>query len=233
MADEKQEAGGFNWDALENDDQFGTNQQTETKVIEVTDDKEDGNEMTEKTEEKKETTATEEKKEEKAEIQGEKKEDLKEEKKEEKSETKEENPEVKEEVAELNLEHLKDYKAEAEDGTWKAVGQMFDVEFENDSISKIIVRKTIFEQNGNKAGRNWENIEIDSVFVLDYKTNKKEIYKNKTLLKSLPMKDIDENTQYIYQVKKQIHPWYLRATVASKSFGNRYAPSLGTYRYEL
>nr|WP_298658927.1 hypothetical protein [uncultured Flavobacterium sp.] len=133
MADEKQEAGRFNWDALENDDQFGTNQQTETKVIEVTDDKEDGNEMTEKTEEKKETTATEEKKEEKAEIQGEKKEDLKEEKKEEKSETKEENPEVKEEVAELNLEHLKDYKAEAEDGTWKAVGQMFDVEFENDS----------------------------------------------------------------------------------------------------
>ena len=82
------------------------------------------------------------------------------------------------------------------------------VEFENDSISKIIVRKTIFEQNGNKAGRNWENIEIDSVFVLDYKTNKKEIYKNKTLLKSLPMKDIDENTQYIYQVKKQTEKNY-------------------------
>ena len=82
------------------------------------------------------------------------------------------------------------------------------VEFENDSISKIIFRKTIFEQNGNKAGRNWENIEIDSVFVLDYKTNKKEIYKNKTLLKSLPMKDINENTPYIYQVKKQTEKNY-------------------------
>ena len=82
------------------------------------------------------------------------------------------------------------------------------VEFENDSISKIIFRKTIFEQNGNKAGRNWENIENDSVFVLDYKTNKKEIYKNKTLLKSLPMKDINENTPYIYQVKKQTEKNY-------------------------
>lgn len=77
------------------------------------------------------------------------------------------------------------------------------VEFDNGSISRMIVRKTIFEQNRNEAGRNWENIESDSVFVLDYKTNKKEIYKNKTLIKSLIMNNIDKNVQYIYQVKKQ------------------------------
>ena len=95
----------------------------------------------------------------------------------------------------------------------KSNGELSDtenlVEFENDSISKIIFRKTIFEQNGNKAGRNWENIESDSVFVLDYKSNKKEIYKNKTLIKSLIMNNIDKNVQYIYQVKKQTERNYI------------------------
>ena len=83
------------------------------------------------------------------------------------------------------------------------------VEFDNGSISKMIVRKTIFEQNGNEAGRNWENIESDSVFVLDYKTNKKEIYKNKAIVKYLIMNNIDKNAQYFYQVKKQTERNYI------------------------
>ncbi len=83
------------------------------------------------------------------------------------------------------------------------------VVFDHGSISKMIVRKTIFEQNGNEAGRNWENIVGDSVFVLDYKSNKKEIYKNKTLIKSLIMNNIDKNVQYIYQVKKQTERNYI------------------------
>ena len=95
----------------------------------------------------------------------------------------------------------------------KNSGELTDNEylvvFDNSSISKMIVRKTIFEQNGNKAGRNWENIESDSVFVLDYKSNKKEIYKNKTLIKSLIMNNIDKNVQYIYQVKKQTERNYI------------------------
>lgn len=84
------------------------------------------------------------------------------------------------------------------------------IEFNNDSISKIIMRKTLYKgkNNGKEAGRDWYNIESDSVFVLDYKNNKKEIYKKNKLVKKIDFKESQINNQFIYNVKLETEKNY-------------------------
>ena len=96
----------------------------------------------------------------------------------------------------------------------KSSGELTDIErlieFDNDSIRSIITRKTLYRgrANGKEAGRDWYKIKNDSVFVLDFKRRKKEIYKKNELIKTIDMGKNDENNEYIYKVKSQTEKNY-------------------------
>lgn len=76
--------------------------------------------------------------------------------------------------------------------------------FENDSITKIIERVEMYEgnNNGNEAGRNWDKIESDSIYITDFKKNKKDYFVNNKLVKTHNELKIREEFNFIYKVKE-------------------------------
>ena len=76
--------------------------------------------------------------------------------------------------------------------------------FENDSIAKIIERVEMYEgnNNGNEAGRNWDKIESDSIYIINFKKNKKDYFVNNKLLKTHNELKTREEFNFIYKVKE-------------------------------
>ena len=76
--------------------------------------------------------------------------------------------------------------------------------FEKDSIAKIIKRVEIYEgnNNGNEAGRNWDKIESDSIYITDFKKNKKDYFANNKLIKTCNEFKNKEQFNFIYNVKE-------------------------------
>lgn len=95
-------------------------------------------------------------------------------------------------------------------GREKLTGLERLIEFDNDSINRITVRKTTYRKkiNANEDEINWYNIKKDSVYVLDFKKRRKEIYRKSKLVKTVDMKSDDENENYIYAVKSQTEEKY-------------------------
>lgn len=98
--------------------------------------------------------------------------------------------------------------------TIKRSGELTDTEdyiiFENDSINRIFTRKKIFEgsANGNLAGRNWNKIDSDTIYVADFEKLTKEIYANNKLVKTLNTKNFEQNYKFIHKIKKQTEATY-------------------------
>jgi len=86
------------------------------------------------------------------------------------------------------------------------------IEFENDSIIKIVEHFTTYEgnDNGRTAGRDLNKLRGDTIYSLDYKTQKYEIYTNNKLLKSTNLKIIRNNTNYTYKIKQYTEDSYNR-----------------------
>lgn len=89
--------------------------------------------------------------------------------------------------------------------TLKSSGELTTTEefviFENDSINKIIKRIQIYEEN--ERGRDWSEIETDSIYVTDFKKGITEIYAKNEIVKTVNTKDLTDNNKYIYMVKEQ------------------------------
>lgn len=84
------------------------------------------------------------------------------------------------------------------------------VTFDNDSISKIVRRIEIYEgnDNGNTAGRNWNKIKSDSIFIIDNLKRKIEVFtENKSVQKSGNSKN-QADYNFIYRVKEQTEKNY-------------------------
>lgn len=83
--------------------------------------------------------------------------------------------------------------------TLKSSGEFTDKEnlifFQNDSIKKIIVRQQIYGKNGNE-------IETDSIYIIDCKNKTKQIYVKNKLVKTLRLKNCND-FEYFIKIKKQ------------------------------
>lgn len=76
--------------------------------------------------------------------------------------------------------------------------------FENDSIAKIIKRVEMYEgnKNGYEAGRNWDKLESDSIYITDFKKNKKDYFANNKLVKTHNEFKNREQFNFIYNIKE-------------------------------
>ena len=94
--------------------------------------------------------------------------------------------------------------------TLKSSGEYTDTQnliiFKNDSITKIITRETTYEGYENQAGRNWNKIESDMIYVKDFKNNTMEIYSDNRLRKT--KQNYKEDLKYFYKVKEQTEMEY-------------------------
>ncbi len=84
------------------------------------------------------------------------------------------------------------------------------ITFDKDSISKIIKRIEIYEgnDNGNTAGRDWNNIEADSIYIIDYVNRNVEVFaENKSVQKHSNLRGQTEN-DFIYRLKKHTEENY-------------------------
>lgn len=82
--------------------------------------------------------------------------------------------------------------------------------FEKDSIFEIIRRIEIYEgnDNGNTAGRNWNKIETDSIYIINFKNKKTSIYANNKLIKTSKDFPLEKENSFIYNVKEQTNKNY-------------------------
>lgn len=76
--------------------------------------------------------------------------------------------------------------------------------FKNDSMSKLVKRVEVYRgnNNGNEAGRNWSEIETDTIYVIDFIKNKEDFYANSKLVKTRYFKKINGEYLFIYKVKE-------------------------------
>ncbi|MCL9806840.1 hypothetical protein NAT51_14995 [Flavobacterium amniphilum] len=92
--------------------------------------------------------------------------------------------------------------------TFETSGELTDkeslVEFENDSVTKIIEHFTIYagNDNGETAGRDSGKIEADTIYYSDFKNEVYKIYVNNIAMKSSKPKDYRIGNDYLYNVKK-------------------------------
>lgn len=76
------------------------------------------------------------------------------------------------------------------------------IEFQNDSIIKIIEHLTVFGVNdGGRTARRNSNLDTDTIYISNLKNNSYQIYVNGKLLKTSNQKSVIINESYFYKIK--------------------------------
>ena len=79
------------------------------------------------------------------------------------------------------------------------------IEFEKDSIKKIIKRKQVYKTgvNRNKTFIPWNSNAADTIYIRDYKNKILKVFTNNKLVKTDMREDLNKDDELIYTVKKQ------------------------------
>ena len=88
------------------------------------------------------------------------------------------------------------------------------ITFENDSIVNIVEHFTTYEGNGNgeTAGRDWNKLKGDTIYIYDYKNSLYKSFVNKKLYKSsnkeFSNRSTSDNKRWIYDLKRKTEQNY-------------------------
>ena len=79
------------------------------------------------------------------------------------------------------------------------------IEFEKDSIKKIVKRKQVYKigVNRNKTFIPWNSNTADTIYIRDYKNKILKVFTKNKLVKTTNREDPNKDDELIYRVKKQ------------------------------